>query len=382
MPAGVRIDFERLNHFLAERQKGYGRGARMKIETDRISVTGGVRHGVTLGSPVGFTLVNRDYANWAPIMSPEPEPAAVPPEALPQKLRPKHTPRPGHADLAGALKYGQLDVRNILERASARETAARVAACSFPRLLLEQLGVAFASHVVQIGGIRLEASPDFDRIALDAPRSDVRCVDEQTAARMRAEVDRAREEGDTVGGKVEVRVRNLPAGLGRYSQGEARLSARLAGALMSIPAVKGVEIGDGFDLAGRRGSTAHDEIYFDSGAPGHDRRFGFRRYTNRAGGLEGGVTNGEDLILRLAAKPLSTLMQPLGSVDLVTKAPSPALVERSDVCAVPPYCIIAEMLTAWVLTDALMEKFGADSKSEIERNLQSFLNQGLEGGSD
>jgi chorismate synthase len=208
----------------------------------------------------------------------------------------------------------------------------------------------------------------------------VRCVDEQTAARMRAEVDRAREEGDTVGGTVEIRVRNLPAGLGRFSQGEVRLSARLAGALMSIPAAKGVEIGDGFSLAGRRGSTAHDEIHFDPEAPRSDRRFGFRRYTNRAGGLEGGITNGEELVMRLASKPLSTLMQPLGSVDLVTKQPSPALVERSDVCAVPPYCIIAEMVSAWVLADALLEKFGADTTSEIARNLESFLRQRPEGG--
>lgn len=380
MPAGVKVDVERINHFLALRQAGYGRGGRMKIETDKIAVTAGVRRGITLGSPVGFTLVNRDYANWAAIMNPEPDETAIPAEALPQKLRPKHTPRPGHADLAGALKYGERDVRNILERASARETAARVAACSFPRLLLEQVGVSFASHVVQIGGIRLDTTPDFDQIALEAPRSDVRCVDEQTAARMRAEVDRAREEGDTVGGTVEIRVRNLPAGLGRFSQGAARLSARLAGALMSIPAAKGVEIGDGFSLAGRRGSTAHDEIYFDPEAPRNDRRFGFRRYTNRAGGLEGGITNGEELLMRLASKPLSTLMQPLGSVDLVTKQPSPALVERSDVCAVPPYCIIAEMVSAWVLADALLEKFGADTTAEIARNLEAFLQRRSEGG--
>ena len=382
MPAGVRVDSERINQFLSMRQKGYGRGGRMKIETDRIDITGGVRRGVTLGSPVAFTLVNRDYANWSAIMDPQPETSVVPSEALPQKLRPKHTPRPGHADLAGALKYGERDMRNILERASARETAARVAACSFPRLLLEQVGVRFASHVVQVGGIRLDATPDFDRIAEEAPQSDMRCIDEQTAARMRAEVDRAREEGDTVGGAIEVRVRNLPAGLGRFSQGAQRLSARLAGALMSIPAAKGVEIGDGFSVAGRRGSTAHDEIYLDPDAPAGDRRFGYRRHTNRAGGLEGGMTNGEELILRLAAKPLSTLMQPLGSVDLVTRQPSPALVERSDVCAVPPYCIIAEMVCAWVLADALLEKFGADTKAEIERNLEAFLRQSLEDGND
>jgi chorismate synthase len=208
----------------------------------------------------------------------------------------------------------------------------------------------------------------------------MRCIDEQTAARMRAEVDRAREEGDTVGGVIEVRVRHLPAGLGRFSQGAERLSARLAGALMSIPAAKGVEIGDGFRLAERRGSTAHDEIYFEPNAPEDDRRFGYRRYTNRAGGLEGGMTNGEEVILRLASKPLSTLMQPLGSVDVVTRQPAPALVERSDVCAVPPYCIIAEMLCAWVLADALLEKFGADTAAEIERNLDAFLRQTFAGG--
>lgn len=382
MPAGVHIDLERINQFLSMRQKGYGRGGRMKIETDRIEITGGVRRGVTLGSPVAFTLVNRDYANWSAIMDPEPEATVVPPEALPQKLRPKHTPRPGHADLAGALKYGERDMRNILERASARETAARVAACSFPRLLLERMGVRFASHVVQVGAVRLAATADFDRIAYEAPQSDMRCIDEQTAARMRAEVDRAREEGDTVGGIIEVRVRELPAGLGRFSQGADRLSARLAGALMSIPAAKGVEIGDGFSLAERRGSTAHDEIYFEPNAPADDRRFGYRRYTNRAGGLEGGMTNGEEVILRLASKPLSTLMQPLGSVDMVTREPSPALVERSDVCAVPPYCVIAEMVCAWVLADALLEKFGADTVAEIERNLDAFLRQTFVQGRD
>jgi chorismate synthase len=379
MPAGVPVDRGRIDGFLSARQRGYGRGGRMKIETDRIEITGGVRRGMTLGGPIGFTLANRDYANWASIMSPDRPAADVPPEALPQKLLPKHTPRPGHADLAGGLKYGESDLRNVFERASARETAARVAACGFPRLLLERLDVEFASHVVQIGSIRFTGEATFDQIALHAEESDVRCVDPETAARMRSEVDRAREEGDTVGGIVEVRVRNLPAGLGRYSQAESRLSARLAAALMSIPAAKGVEIGDGFALAERRGSSAHDEIYFDPSAAPGDRRFGFRRYSNRAGGLEGGMTNGEDLVLRLAAKPLSTLMQPLGSVNLLSLEAQPALVERSDVCAVAPYCVIAEMVIAWTLADALLEKFGADTLDEIERNLAAYLLRDLRG---
>jgi chorismate synthase len=265
-----------------------------------------------------------------------------------------------------------------MERASARETAARVAACAFPRLLLEELDVAFASHVVQIGPVRYEQEASFEEIAQRAPESDVRCVDPQVAARMRAEVDRAREEGDTLGGRVEFRVRNLPVGLGRYSQGLSRLSARLAGALMSIPACKAVEIGDGAALAGRRGSVAHDEIYHDEGAGPGSRRFGFRRFTNRAGGLEGGITNGEELVLRLAAKPISTLMQPLGSVDILSREPRPAQVERSDICAVPAYCIIGEMMLAWVLADAMLEKFGSDTLEEIKRNLDGYLSQPLE----
>jgi chorismate synthase len=373
MPAGLVIPTRRINHFLAERQKGYGRGGRMKIESDQIEITAGVRRGVTLGSPVGFSMVNRDYANWSQVMSPEPPETETPAEALPDRMRPKHTPRPGHADLAGTLKYGHSDIRNVLERASARETAARVAACSFPRLLLEHLDIEFASHVVQLGQVKLEDVPTFDEIVASAGSSDVGCVDEATAARMRAEVDRAREEGDTLGGVVEFRVRNLPVGLGRYSQAADRLSARLAAALMSVPAAKGVEIGDGFELAGRRGRAAHDEIYYDAGAPAGDRRFGYRRHTNRSGGLEGGMTTGEELILRLAAKPLSTLMQPLSSVDMRTGEESPALVERSDVCAVRPYALIGEMVLAWVLADALLEKFGSDSVAEIERNLAAYL---------
>jgi chorismate synthase len=376
LPAGVQIDRQRINYFLAERQRGYGRSSRMKLESDKIEIIGGVRAGFSLGSPIGFTIANRDFANWSQIMSPDLE-TMPPAEALPAKLRPKHTPRPGHADLAGALKYNQTDMRNVLERASARETAARVAACAFPRLLLEQLEIEFTSHVVQIGSIRLDADVSFQDIATQAAASDMRCVDDQVAARMRAEVDRAREEGDTLGGEVEFRVRHVPAGLGRFSQARERLSARLAAALMSIPACKGVEIGDGFALAARRGSAAHDEIYYDDMAGSGDRRFGFRRYTNRAGGLEGGITNGEELVLRLASKPLSTLRQPLGSVDVVTKEAQSALVERSDVCAIPAYGIIGEMLLAWTLAEAMLEKFGADTTVEIERNLKTYLEQPL-----
>jgi chorismate synthase len=248
-----------------------------------------------------------------------------------------------------------------------------VAAGAFPRQLLEHFGVQFASHVVQLGGARLEGNYDFETILERSHRSDVRCIDEQTSARMRSEVDRAREEGDTVGGMVEYRVRNLPAGLGRYTQASGRLSARLTAALMSIPACKGVEIGDGFELAGRRGSLAHDEIQFDQAAPALDRRFGYRRQSNRAGGLEGGLTTGEELVLRLAAKPLSTLMRPLGSVDMSTGLRRPAMIERSDVCAVPPYAVIGEMVLAWELADALLEKFGCDTVFELEANLHAYL---------
>ena len=373
MPAGLSVSVEKIHAHLALRQAGYGRGGRMRIESDRLQILSGLRHGVTLGSPIGFQLVNRDYPNWAAVMAPEPPEHATPPEALPEKLRPRYTPRPGHADLAGALKYGHGDLRNVLERASARETAARVAAGAFPRQLLEHLEVQFASHVVQLGAVGLGRIATFEEILERSSESDVRCVDEQTAARMRSEVDRAREEGDTVGGVVEYRVRNLPAGLGRFSQPAARLTARLSAALMSIPAAKGVEIGDGFDLASRRGSTSHDEIYFESGALPLDRRFGYRRRSNRAGGLEGGLTTGEDLVLRLAAKPLSTLMQPLESVDMRTGESQPAMIERSDVCALPPYAVIGEMLLAWELGCALLEKFGSDTVGEIEAHLNRYL---------
>lgn len=375
MPAGLKISLEEIGTHLALRQAGYGRGGRMRIERDQIQVLSGLRQGVTLGSPIGFQLVNRDFANWSTVMSPEPPEHETPPEALPDKLRPRFTPRPGHADLAGALKYGYGDLRNVLERASARETAARVAAGAFPRQLLEHFGVRFASHVIQLGTVKLEATADFDTIHEASPPSDVRCIDDKTAARMRSEIDRAREEGDTIGGIIEFRVRNVPVGLGRYSQSASRLSPRLAAALMSIPAAKGVEIGDGFALAGRRGSAAHDEIYFDGQAPPLDRRFGYRRRSNRSGGLEGGLTTGEEIILRLAAKPLSTLMKPLESVDMRTGETSPAMIERSDVCAVPPYAVIGEMLLAWELGSALLEKFGGDTVSEIEAHLERYLSQ-------
>lgn len=375
MPSGLPISIDAIQAHLALRQAGYGRGGRMRIERDQIQILSGLRQGVTLGSPIGFQLVNRDYANWATVMSPEAPALKTPPEALPEKLRPRFTPRPGHADLAGALKYGFGDLRNVLERASARETAARVAACAFPRQLLEHFGVQFASHVIQLGSVRLEATAHFDLIHERSPQSDVRCVDDKIAARMRSEIDRAREEGDTVGGIVEYRVRHLPVGLGRYSQPSARLSARLTSALMSIPAAKGVEIGDGFALAGRRGSKAHDEIFFDDQVPRLDRRFGYRRRSNRSGGLEGGLTTGEELVLRLAAKPLSTLMQPLESVDMRTGESQPAMIERSDVCAVPPYAVIGEMLLAWELASALLEKFGGDTLGEIEAHLQHYLSR-------
>lgn len=365
LPAGLPVSAEAVNRQLARRMQGYGRGARMKIEADAIEWLGGVRAGQTLGSPVAMRIANRDWANWEDVMAPEGE----------GELRRRRVtrPRPGHADLVGVLKYDRLDARDILERASARETAARVAAGALARRLLEELGIEVGSHVVSLGGVRAAAPSPLPVPLNDASdRSPVRMLDATAEAQVIGRIDAAKAEGDTLGGEVEVVVRGLPLGLGSHAHWDRKLDARLGAAMMSIPAVKGVEIGLGFEAARRAGSDVHDPIAADeTGAA--DLRGGFRRVSNNAGGLEGGMTTGEPLVVRVGMKPISTLMSPLRTVDLTTGGEAAAQSERSDVTAVPAMGVIAEALVALVLADAILEKFGGDSLGEIRRNLEGYL---------
>jgi len=350
LPAGLAIDIAGLNRDLARRQQGYGRGGRMNIEKDEAEIISGLRFGRTLGSPLALIIRNRDWANWQDRMSPT-GPAAG---------EPLTAPRPGHADLAGALKYGHADLRNILERASARETAARVAVGAVARQLLAVLGITVAAHVVGIGGVIAGGRQGFTvaEVACLAAASEFACLDPAAVAAMKTAVDAARQAGDTLGGVFEILAGGVPPGLGSHVQWDRRLDARLAAALMSIPAVKGVEIGQGFAIAGLPGSQAHDEILYTEGR-------GFFRPTNRAGGLEGGITNGEDIVLRAAMKPIPTIMNPLASVDIATRAAVRAATERSDVCAVPAAAVVGEAMVAIVLADALLEKFGGDHIDDL-----------------
>src|SRR5688572_9595499 len=369
MPAGLQLDIDALNDQLRRRQGGYGRGRRMAIESDRAEILSGVRRGQTTGAPIALLIRNRDWVNWQQTMYVEPDM----PEGASGVRRPEVTrPRPGHADLAGAIKYGHEDVRDILERASARETAARVAAGSLARQILGQFGVRIASHVSVIGDVMLgegrtvtfaeaQAIPD------DSP---LRCVDLEVQQRMIAAIDQARDAGDTLGGAFEVIATGVPIGLGSYVQWDRKLDGRLGQALMCIHAIKAVGIGIGPEAAVRPGSRVHDEILpppTDTGRP--------VRPTNNAGGLEGGVTNGEDVRVTGFMKPISTLMKPLRSTDLTTMTEAPAAIERSDVCAVPAAAVVGEAMVAFVLADAFLEKFGGDSIEEIERHYESTAEQ-------
>ncbi len=415
VPAGLPLTADDVNRELARRQSGYGRGGRMKIERDEVEFLAGVRQGRTLGSPVAMLIANRDWANWAGVMAAEPRlsgpeetpdrgpreaagrgpqgaegslggPTRVGPDGEPVRGDPRITkvvtrPRPGHADLAGALKYGHRDLRNVLERASARETAARVAVGAVAKRLLAEVGIAVHSYVVEIGGV------GFDPAGLDpaeahrrAEASELRCPDEGATARMRARIDEAKRQGDSVGGVFEIVVTGVPAGLGSHVQWDRKLDGRLARALMSIQAMKGVEIGLGFAGARLGGRAVHDEI-----VPDPDR--GARglppvgRPTNRAGGIEGGMTNGEPVVVRVAQKPISTLAHPLRSVDLATGEPVAAAYERSDVCAVPAGSVIGEAVVAIEIAAALLEKLGGDSLEEVRAHLEATrrLQAGLVG---
>jgi len=359
IPAGLPVSAERVDAELKRRQGGYGRGARMKIESDRIEWLAGVRAGETLGSPIAVLVWNRDWEHWRDVMAPEADSPGS------ERRRQVTRPRPGHADLAGSLKYDRTDARDILERASARETVARVACGAICKILLAEFGIEIGSHVVELGGVTakpISLLPSPLNEAADA--SPLRCLDKEAEAEMIRRIDAAKAAGDTLGGIVEVVGLGIPVGLGSHVSWDTKLDGRLAQALMSIPAVKGVELGLGFEAARRKGSEVHDEIL-----PG------FSRATNRAGGTEGGMTTGEPLAVRVAMKPISTLMSPLKTVDLKTGGPAQAQSERSDVTAVPAMGVIAEAMVAIVLTQALLEKFGGDALSELKRNVDGYLAQ-------
>ena len=371
MPAGVPLLAADIDSELARRQQGYGRGRRMQIERDTAEILSGVRAGETLGSPIAMLIRNRDWANWQEIMDPAPRGTDTGPDGRAPRARAVTRPRPGHADLAGVLKYDRDDARDILERASARETTARVAAGAICRRLLREFGISIGSHLVQLGDIaaaRPETMPADINAAADA--SPLRTLDPAAEVRMVARIDEIKRAGNTLGGICEVVCDGLPVGLGSHVSWDRKLDGRIGAAMLSIPAVKGVEIGMGFEAARRTGAEVHDEIEM---APGRTRSGHVRRRSNRAGGLEGGMTTGEPLVVRVAMKPISTLMRPLGTIDTTTKAPAAAVAERSDVTAVPAMGVIAEAMVAFVAAHALLEKFGGDSLGEVRRNFDAYL---------
>ncbi len=369
MPAGVPIASADVDRDLARRQQGYGRGRRMQIEQDAVELLSGVRAGETLGSPIAMLVRNRDWKNWQEIMDPAPREADA--DGRKRKLT---RVRPGHADLSGLFKYDRSDARDILERASARETTARVAAGAVARRMLAECGITIGSHVVHLGGI--DAVPPAslpDDLNAAADPSPLRTLDKAAEARMIEVIDQLKTDGNTAGGIAEVVVRGLPVGLGSHVSWDRKLDGRLARAIMSIPAVKGVEIGPGFANARKSGAEVHDEIEPARGNAEQARAGFVRRRTNRAGGLEGGITTGEPIVIRAAMKPISTLMSPLATIDAATGEPAKAAAERSDVTAVPAMGVIAESMAALVLADALLEKFGGDSLAELQRNLDAYL---------
>jgi chorismate synthase len=368
MPAGLRLLASDVDAELARRQQGYGRGRRMVIETDRVEILGGVRAGETLGAPIALMIRNKDWANWEAIMDPAPRPED---DSAEGRKRQVTRVRPGHADLTGLLKFDRDDARDILERASARETTARVAAGAVARRFLADFGVRIGSHLVHLGGVdavRPSVMPDDLNAAADA--SPLRCLDPLAEQAMMARIDAAKADGNTLGGICEVVADGLPVGLGAHVSWDRKLDGRLAAAICSIPAVKGVEMGIGFAAARVTGAEVHDEI---EPAPGSARTGNVRRRTNRAGGLEGGMTTGEPLVLRVAMKPISTLMRPLGTINTRTGDRAEAAAERSDVTAVPAMGVIAEAMVALVLADAFLEKFGGDSLGEVRRNHDAYL---------
>jgi chorismate synthase len=365
LPAGLRIDEDFVNRELWRRQQGYGRGGRMKIETDKVHVLSGVHHGITIGSPIAILLENKDWKNWQ-----ESLPVG---EGDPAKHKAVKSPRPGHADLAGALKYNFREARYVLERASARESAARVAIGALAKLFLRDLGIEVLSHVVAVGAVGLDREVAWEEILAVGSKIEVllSCADPDAEQRMKEEVDKVLRTGDSVGGVFEVVARNVPPGLGTYAQWDERLDALLAGAVMSLQAVKAVEIGSGISAASSPGSAVHDEIAYEA----EDRFTKFSRSRNNAGGIEGGVSNGEEIRVRGYLKPISTLRRPLQSVDFATREPVKAAYERSDVCVVPAAGVAAEAMVALTLARCALEKFGGDSMVETCRNFRGYLDQ-------
>ncbi|MCK8826646.1 chorismate synthase [Natroniella acetigena] len=372
IPANLEITREDIDRELARRQGGYGRGGRMKIETDQIEILSGIRGGKTLGSPITFQIKNDDWENWQQVLAPfgnsgyDQEEITIKKEEKVKAVAPKVTkPRPGHADLAGSLKYNQTDIRNVLERASARETAVRVAIGAVAKKFLQQFGIEIVSHVLQIGRAKLEEEEvSFSKIKAKSDQSPVRCIDSQITEEMIKEIDICKEEGNSLGGIFEVRANSLPVGLGSHVHWDRKLDGKLAQALISIQAIKGVEIGLGFEAGEREGSNVHDEIGYQDG---------FYRSSNNAGGIEGGISNGEEVVLKAVMKPIPTLYQPLSSVDLETKEEFKASVERSDVTAVPAASVVGEAVVAVELAKALLEKFGGDSLEETKMNYNNYL---------
>jgi len=372
VPSNLSVRPEMINHDLKRRQSGYGRGGRMKIESDQIQILSGVRHGRTIGSPVAMLIENRDWKNWSEIMSPEPVDIA---EGDQKKAQPVTRPRPGHADISGAIKYNHSDIRNVLERSSARETAARVAAGGFAKALLKEFGIEVYSWVTEIGGVRnndqqvpgsmyysgTESPPELASLFIETEKSEVRCPCAELTEAIKKRIDKAKEDGDSLGGIFEVVVSGLPVGLGSHVQADKKLDGLIAGAMMSIQAIKGVEIGVGFEEGRRPGSQVHDEIFYrGQGSGARDQEnlesaTGFYRKTNHAGGIEGGMTNGKDVVVRAAMKPIPTLYKPLMSVDISTKEPFEASIERSDVCAVPAAAVIGEAVVAFELAKVFLD---------------------------
>ncbi|KAA0766816.1 chorismate synthase [Bacillus sp. SH5-2] len=361
VPAGLSIVADDINEELARRQKGYGRGRRMQIETDQVQIVSGVRHGETLGSPIALVVENRDFAHWTKIMGAEPLT-----EQEEKEMKRKVTkPRPGHADLNGAIKYGHRDMRNVLERSSARETTVRVAAGAVAKKILAELGIKVAGHVIEIGGVLAKeiTYSSIEELKSITEESPVRCLDDEAGKQMMKAIDDAKSNGDSIGGIVEVVVEGMPIGVGSYVHYDRKLDAKLAAAMMSINAFKGVEIGIGFEAARRPGSEVHDEILWDE-------EHGYTRRTNNAGGLEGGMTTGMPIVVRGVMKPIPTLYKPLQSVDIDTKEPFSASIERSDSCAVPAASVVAEAVVAWELATALLEQFGVDRMDLIRENIE------------
>ena len=374
LPAGLRVEVDKINEQLYRRQQGYGRGGRMKIESDQVIINSGLRHKETLGTPLSMTIENKDWQNWVKVMNPDKEPES--------EVETLTNPRPGHADLPGALKYNHRDLRNVLERASARETAARTAVGAVARQFLKEFEINVYSHVVQIGNLKSETWTDLkaknpERFAKEKEikeyfseldETPLRCGNSTKTEAMKNLIDSWKDNGDSVGGVFEIVVTGLPVGLGSHGHWDLKLESKLAAQLMGIQAIKGVEIGAGFKGAGLPGSKAHDEIFYDLDQ-------GFYRSSNQAGGIEGGMSNGEELIIRLAMKPIPTLAQPLHSADIISKKERTAAKERSDVCAVPAASIVGEAVTASVLAQSTAEKFGGDSMREIKSNYDSYLEQ-------